>query len=268
MRRAAVLTGRDARSASRRFLADGPQTVREALELPDCVVEVFVSTGALARHHDLVQRALSASAEVHVCNEQAIDALSGSRAPQGIVAVCRFVDVPLAAALAARPLLAVVAAHVREPGNAGALIRCADAAGAGLVVLGGSSVDPYNDKAVRATAGSLFHQQVVVAPSVAATIEALHREGFTVLAADAAGATSLETMLADGLLRGRVAWLFGNESWGIPAEELAAADRVVAVPIFGKAESLNVATAAAVCLYATVWAQRMGGDGSGSLSCS
>lgn len=120
----------------------------------------------------------------------------------------------------------------------------------------GTGVDPYNDKAVRASAGSLFHVPLVTGSTLVDAADALHEHGFVVLAADVAGATSLDAALDEGLLHGRVAWLFGNEAWGLPDDDLALADHVVGVPIYGRAESLNVATAAAVCLYATARAQR------------
>ncbi len=232
--------------------------------MPGCVVELFATAEALARYSELATRA-ALSAEVHVCAAGAVEALSGSVTPQGMVAACRYVDVSLGSALTAGTDLVAVAAHVREPGNAGALIRCADAAGAGAVVLAGTSVDPYNDKAVRASAGSLFHVSVVTGTAVGEAVAALHTHGFLVVAADAAGGTSLDTLADSGMLSGRVAWIFGNEAWGIPVEELATADRVVSVPIYGRAESLNVAAAAAVCLYTTAKAQR-GAKGSTELS--
>ena len=147
-------------------------------------------------------------------------------------------------------------AHVRDPGNAGSLLRCADAAGADAVVFAGSSVDPYNDKAVRASAGSIFHLPVVVGTTVPAAVARLKQLGFTVLAADGAAATTLDDLLDSGGLDGRIGWVFGNEAWGIPDAEVRLADQVVAVPLYGRAESLNVASAAAVCLYATARAQR------------
>jgi TrmH family RNA methyltransferase len=149
-----------------------------------------------------------------------------------------------------------VCADVRDPGNAGTVIRCADAAGAGAVVLTGSSVDPYNGKAVRASAGSLFHLGLAVVPDTAAVIEELQRRGLQVLAADGAGETDLDDAIDAGLLDRPTAWLFGNEAWGLPEEVGALADHRVRIPIHGRAESLNLATAAAVSLYASARAQR------------
>jgi RNA methyltransferase, TrmH family len=220
------------------------------------VSELFGTPQALARHGDIAGLAQAQHVPVQQCEDRAIAALAGSVTPQGLVAVCRFVDVALTAAADERSRLVAVAAHVRDPGNAGSLLRCADASGADAVVFAGSSVDPYNDKAVRASVGSLFHLPVVVGTSVPDALADLHALGFTVLAADAGGSVTLDELLDGGRLAGRVAWVFGNEAWGIPDEERDLADEVVAVPIYGKAESLNVATAAAVCLYATARAQR------------
>ena len=153
--------------------------------------------------------------------------------------------------------LVAVLASVRDPGNAGTIIRTADAAGADAVVLSAESVDLYNPKCVRATTGSLFHLPVVVGSPVAEIVAAAHTAGLRVLAADGAGDADLDDELDSGRLAAPTAWLFGNEAWGLPAELRALADAVVRVPIHGKAESLNLAAAAAVCLYASARAQRV-----------
>ncbi len=173
-----------------------------------------------------------------------------------MLAVCGFIDVPLERALEQRPRLVTVLAHVRDPGNAGTVLRTADAAGASAVGFTDASVDPYNGKCVRASAGSLFHLPVVVGPRVETLIPALRESGLTVLAADGAGKRSLDEALDAGVLAGPTAWIFGNEAWGLPEEIIQQVDEVVSVPIYGRAESLNLATAAAVCLYASSRAQR------------
>ena len=155
--------------------------------------------------------------------------------------------------------LVVICADVRDPGNAGTVIRTADAAGADCVVLAGSSVDAYNPKTVRASAGSLFHLPVAVEPDVVTAVAAARAAGLTVLAADGAGEVVLDRG-AEGLLAGPTAWLFGNEAWGLPPETAALADHRVRIPIHGRAESLNLSTAAALCLYASAAAQRGAGD--------
>ena len=145
-------------------------------------------------------------------------------------------------------------AHVRDPGNAGTVLRTADAAGAAGVIFTDASVDPYNGKCVRASAGSLFHLPVVAGARLASAVRELGEAGLRILAADSRGGRSLDEVIAAGTLRTPTAWLFGNEAWGLPDELLELADESVAVPIYGRAESLNLATAAAICLYASACA--------------
>jgi TrmH family RNA methyltransferase len=190
---------------------------------------------------------------VTLVDDAALASLSDAISPAGLVAVCRFLDDEPVLDTATSRLLAICA-DVRDPGNAGTVIRCADAAGADGVVLAGNSVDPYNPKTVRASVGSLFHLPLGQERNPAAAVSAARSAGFTVLAADAHGEVDL--FAADELLARPTAWLFGNEAWGLPAELRALADHVVSIPIFGRAESLNLSTAAALCLYASARAQR------------
>jgi TrmH family RNA methyltransferase len=250
------LARRVSRAETRLFLAEGPQAVREALALPGCAVEVFAVAAAADAHPELVSGAVAGDVPWHVVEDAALASLAETVHPQGVVAVCRFLDRPLGDVLTPAPALVAVCADVRDPGNAGTVIRCADAAGASAVVLTGSSVDPYNGKAVRASAGSLFHLGLSIAPDTAATLAALQGRGLQVLAADGAGEVDLDDAAAGGLLGRPTAWLFGNEAWGLPDEVASLADHRVRIPIHGRAESLNLATAAAVCLYASAGAQR------------
>jgi RNA methyltransferase, TrmH family len=176
--------------------------------------------------------------------------------PQGLLAVCRFVDVPLASLIAAAPVLVAVLANVRDPGNAGTVLRTADAAGAQGVIFSDASVDPYNSKCVRSSAGSLFHLPVVVGAALSDVTAALTGAGLKVVAADGGASRQLDDLESSGQLALPTAWLFGNEAWGLPDDLLALADDAVAVPIYGHAESLNLAAAAAVCMYASARAQR------------
>jgi TrmH family RNA methyltransferase len=245
------LTKRSVRAQERLFLAEGPQAVREALGPDGVVVEVFATADCERRHPDLVRAAAAAGPPWHVVSGETLDALAQTVTPQGIVAVCRFLDRPVSDLIRPGARLVAICADVRDPGNAGAVIRCADAAGADGVVLAGSSVDAYNGKTVRASAGSLFHLPFAVGIPVAEAAAAARAAGLRVLAADAAGDRDLFEAEETGLLAGPVAWLFGNEAWGLPVESVALADDVVRVPIPGRAESLNLATAAAICLYAS-----------------
>jgi RNA methyltransferase, TrmH family len=248
------LSRRSVRTERRLFLADGPKAVEGALSAVSatgeaCVVEVFATSQALERHADLLD-----GTEVTLVDDRAIAGLSDSVSPAGLVAVCRFVDVPLRDLLHTSSPPLVVCADVRDPGNAGTIIRTADAVGAGGVVLTGQSVDLYNPKTVRASVGSVFHLPLAIEPDTAAAVAAVRAAGMDVLAADGAGELDLFTI--DGILAEPVAWLFGNEAWGLPDDVAALADHRVRIPIPGRAESLNLSTAAAVCLYAGARARR------------
>lgn len=174
--------------------------------------------------------------------------------PQGVLAVCRWPGRTLAD-LPARPTLVVVCAQIRDPGNAGTVIRCADAFGADAVVFSADSVEVTNPKVVRASVGSVFHLPVITGVPLVEIVAAMHDRGVQLLAADGGGADRLDILAAGGELARPTAWLMGNEAWGLPPGHAALADRRVAVPLWGAAESLNLATAAAVCLYATASAQ-------------
>jgi TrmH family RNA methyltransferase len=247
------LATRAFRLDQREFLAEGPQAVREALATPGAAIEVFATEAATEQHSDLVDAAAHAQVAWHVVTDDVVEAVSDTVQPQGVVARCAMLDRPLEALLDREPGFVVVCADIRDPGNAGAVIRCADAAGAQVVVFVGDSVDPYNPKSVRATVGSIFHVPLAIERDTAAALAALQAAGLTVLAADGHGDVGLFD--ADLDLSAPTAWLMGNEAWGLPDEVRDLADRVVAVPIFGRAESLNLATAAAVCLYATARAK-------------
>jgi TrmH family RNA methyltransferase len=252
VKEARKLSRRSVRAERRLFLVDGPNAVEGALEVPDRVVEVFATPEASRSY-----AALLADAPVTLVDDRALASLSDSVTPAGLVAVCHFLDVDLADLTSGGTGPVVVCADVRDPGNAGTIIRTADAVGAAGVVLAGTSVDPYNEKAVRATAGSLFHVPVSIGGDTASVVAELRRSGYRVLAADGAG--DVDLFEAGPLLGGKVAWLFGNEAHGLGDDLLALADHSVAIPILGRAESLNLATAAAVCLYASASATaRMG----------
>ncbi|APY89210.1 RNA methyltransferase [Streptomyces alfalfae] len=253
------LAKRNFRGKERLFLAEGPQAVREAAGHAETLVELFATVDAAERYADIVGEARAAGARVHLADEDVIADISTTVTPQGLVGVCRFLDTPFARILAARPKLVAVLAHVRDPGNAGTVLRCADAAGAEAVILTDASVDLYNPKCVRASVGSLFHLPVAVGVPVEQAVQGLKDAGVRILAADGAGEDDLDTELDKGAMGTPSAWVFGNEAWGLPEETRALADAVVRVPIHGRAESLNLATAAAVCLYASARAQRAAG---------
>ena len=253
--RVAGLSRRNVRNKHRRFLVEGPQGVREAVRhASDRVLDVYLTESAVERHADIWEETVAAELYVHVTSEQVMDAMSADA--QGVLAVVATEEATgseaLAAALEGARIVAVLT-QAQDPGNAGTIIRAADAAGADAVVLVRGSVDPTAPKVVRSTAGSLFHLPVVTGVALDDAVAALHEAGLTVLAADGRGAFDLFD--AESLLEAPSAWLLGNEAHGLPSETLSRADAVVSIPIYGKAESLNVAAAAAVCLYASARAQ-------------
>jgi TrmH family RNA methyltransferase len=248
------LTRRQSRREAGRFLAEGAQAVREALRHPKVVVQVYATAEALERNVALIDEAKAAGVRVDEISTRAAAALSETVTPQGLVAVCRKIDMPLRKMFANQPRLVAVLVDANDPGNAGTILRTADAAGAQAVVLAGESVDVYNGKAVRASAGSLFHVDVVVDADLADVIDRARKAGCAVLAATGSGEHDIERL--DELAKSTV-WLFGNEAHGLPAAAIEAADQAVQVPIYGAAESLNVAAAAAICLYASARAQHL-----------
>ncbi|WP_129297246.1 TrmH family RNA methyltransferase [Streptomyces lydicus] len=257
------LARRAFRGKERRFIAEGPQAVREAIAhrtggVPT-LTELFATVEAAERHTEIVEAARAAGVRVHFADDRTVADISQTVTPQGLLGVCDFLDSPFEEILAARPQLIAVLANVRDPGNAGTVLRCADAAGADAVVLTDASVDLYNPKSVRASVGSLFHLPVAVGVPVERVVSGLQAAGVRILAADGAGDRDLDAELDTGSMGGPTAWVFGNEAWGLPEETRALADAVVRVPIHGRAESLNLATAAAVCLYASARAQRSPG---------
>lgn len=242
------LTQRRGRDVTGQFLVEGRQAVREALAAADIVEQVIVDDPA--KHADLLA---GVSVPVWQADEHQMRQLSDTVTPQGILAVCRQLAFGWEALEGAR--LVVICAQVRDPGNAGTVIRCADAFGADAVILTAGSVEIYNPKTVRSTVGSLFHMPILTGVPLAEAVARVKAMGMRVLAADGEGAP-LDLKAAAGELNGPIAWIMGNEAWGLPAEDARLADEVVAVPMWGQAESLNLSSAAAVCLYATASAQR------------
>jgi TrmH family RNA methyltransferase len=278
VRDVAKLATRAARTRRGRFLAEGPQAVREALRLDaerragglDGVVgEVYASEACLARYPEIASLA-EATGMLRHATDEVLAAMADTVNPQGIVAVCSMVDVTLADVFDAGPRLVAVMCRVQDPGNAGTILRAADSAGADAVVLTAGSVDIYNPKAVRSTAGSLFHVPVVLGADPEELAAAARAAGLGILAADGEGPVDLDLLQdesaarrtgaaareGDYRLEDPTAWLFGNEAQGLSQAEKDLADHRVAVPLYGSAESLNVGTAATVCLYASARSQR------------
>nr|WP_227412058.1 RNA methyltransferase [Cryobacterium sp. BB736] len=257
VRAVAKLSNKAARSETGLFLLEGPQAVAEALAYrPELVVELYSTPTALDRYTDIAQTAVDAGVDVEFVSEQVLDSMADTVTPQGIVAVCA--QFPTAVKDILRPghaKLVAILEEVRDPGNAGTIIRAADAAGADGVILTGRTVDLYNPKVVRASTGSIFHVPIAVGADLDTVIERARAAGLQVIAADVKGDDLLQSRIS-GVLAGPTAWLFGNEAHGLEDEHLSLVDRVLTVPIYGNAESMNLATAASVCLYESAFAHR------------
>ncbi|MDN3311804.1 RNA methyltransferase [Microbacterium oryzae] len=256
VRAVAKLARRDARKETGLFLLEGPQAVREAVAYaPDVIVELYATPTALEKHADLRAALVDAGVDIEFVTEPVLESMADTVTPQGFVAVARQNPTALKDVFAAEPKLIAICEEVRDPGNLGTIIRAADAAGADAVVLTGRTVDPYNPKVVRSTTGSLFHVPVAVNADLTDVVVRARAAGLRVVAADVKG-DDLLAARQDGTLAQPTGWLFGNEARGLDDEALALADGALRLPIYGRAESLNLATAASVCLYETAFAQR------------
>ena len=254
VRAVAKLAKRSAREETGLFLVEGPQSVSEALAFhPENVVELFVAAPVAERYTHLSRAAAEAGIPVETVTDAVLEAMADTVTPQGVIATARQLSTTVADLLARAPRLVAVLEEIRDPGNAGTIIRAADAAGADGVIFTGNSVDAYNPKVVRSTTGSIFHVPVAQNGTLDAALDAVRAAGLQVLAADVKGA---DLPRVRDILPRPTAWVFGNEAHGLPDEQLRLADRVVKVPIYGHAESLNLATAASVCLYESAFAQR------------
>jgi TrmH family RNA methyltransferase len=252
VRSVSALSRRAGRTRQGRFLVEGPQGVREAVRYrPELVRDLYVTPSASRRYADEVATAHTAGLNVHEVSDEVLAAMADAASPQGLLAVCEVPVATLGTVLAGAPRLVCVLAHVRDPGNAGTVLRAADAVGADAVVVTDGSVDVFAPKVVRSTAGSLFHLPVVTGVPLHQVVEALRAARLRVLAADGGGSETLDEVH----LGSPHAWVLGNEAWGLPADDRARCDAVVRIPIRGRAESLNLAMAATICLYTSATAQ-------------
>jgi RNA methyltransferase, TrmH family len=247
-----------ARAALASFLLEGPEGIRAALDAGHVPASVLATERAAARHGGLLNLARQRGSQVTLVAEPVLSTLAATTTPRGLVAVLPSVLRPLEA-LPASPRLVCVLAEVRDPGNAGTVLRAADAFGADAVVTTRGSVDPESPKAVRAAAGSLFHLPVVAGVPWPELRSALRGRGLQLVGADPHAAATLDQAPLDE----PVALVLGNEAHGLPAEVQADLDLVVRVPLAGRAESLNLAAAAAVLLYEAARRQRRSPEGSG-----
>lgn len=252
-------------------LVEGPQAVRELLaNAPELIRDIYVTDTALEQHADINRLLLMADPYTHVLPEDIFAKLSDSA--QGLLAV---IDIPDEMSLddlfEEAPELIVCAIELQDPGNLGTIIRSADACGADAVILGRGSVEAMNPKVLRSTAGSAFHVPIIEDEDISAIVSRAKASGLQIFVADGGGEWDLG-VLADAAtqgvldapgstlpdLRKPTLWLLGNEARGFTDEQRGWADAVVQIPMWGKAESLNVAMATTLCLHASATAQNRG----------
>lgn len=257
--RVAALSGRSARVKHDQLLVEGPQAVRELLAHRAATVrDVYLTEAARQRHPDVAELAAQRVRFVHTVSPQVARAMSPDC--QGVLAVSQLAAIAGRRADVAETVagarLVVVLPAAADPGNAGTIIRVADACGADAVLVAAGSVDVTSPKVVRATAGSLFHLPIVTGAQLPEIVAALRQADLQILGADGYGSLPLET--SGELLAAPTAWLLGNEAHGLAAAEKALCDHTVRITLHGAAESLNVAAAAAIVLHATAHAQHAG----------
>lgn len=247
------LQQKDARIETGLFLLEGPQGLKELSNFPEIVHEIFVTESAAQRYSVELAKLQQSKVKIETVSNKTMEKLSETQTPQGVVAVVHQQHIELGDLIEAKPRLTVMLDRVQDPGNAGTILRVADAAGCDGVIFSRESVDVYNGKTVRSTAGSLLHVPVAINVELPEAIAQLKKSGVQVFLADAQG-EGLNQMGSE-VLGKPTAWIFGNEAGGVDPSLRSQVDRVVSIPIYGSAESLNLATAAAICLYSSAFAQ-------------
>ena len=244
-----ALHTRQGRRKAGRFVVEGPQGVRSALDAGVVIHDLFMADGAGIDVADIAAQASASGVSVISVTDQVLAAMAETETPQGVLAVCdQLASVDLDAMLQTRAPV-VILEGLADPGNVGTIIRTADAVRAAGVILLSGTVDPHNGKVVRSTAGSLFHVPLAYDVSLPEVVDAIHRNERPLVVTSGAGDDDLFDAVAARMACRGSCWLIGSEAHGASAEALAAADIVIRIPMWGEAESLNAATAAAVVLY-------------------
>jgi len=225
------------------FIAEGPQVLQMAIERSFPLVAIFTTDDDLAKTYEASQ-----SAPVFVINEDEFASISDTVTPQGVLAIAKTPKIDIKVIDQASKLFIYVE-EVRDPGNLGTIIRTADAAGAGAVLLSPGSVDPFNDKVVRSSAGSIFNIPVIGDLAIGEIQDLAESIQANILVTTLDGKYSLFDL--NQKLTEPTIWIIGNEAAGVSEQAMEIATYTIKIPIFGLAESLNAAVAASVCLYAS-----------------
>ncbi len=238
---------RATRQSENAFVLEGAKLLGEALATGVEIESIFVAPGT---DDPVVTTAATRGIRVYEFEAGVLERVAATVTPQPVMAVAPLLDRPMTALDTAR--FVVVLADVRDPGNAGTVLRSAEAAGAGAVVFCEGSVDVYNPKTVRSSAGSLFHVPIVLAPAPPVALRRLGEQGFVLVGTAMEGGAVYDRC---DLTR-PVALVFGNEANGLNADSMSALDELVSIPIEGNSESLNVSMAASVLCFETARQRR------------
>ncbi|MFT0847070.1 RNA methyltransferase [Actinomycetaceae bacterium L2_0104] len=267
IQRAQKLHRREQRTRHGQFLVEGPQAVREVLaHRPDLVRDLYATESALGCYTEIRELAVSHRVWTHLVSEEDFRDLSMDG--QGLVVVANAPEPEGPATVLSGVSLAMATVATADPGNLGTIVRTADAAGAGAVLIGSRSAELLSPKVVRSTAGSLFHLRCISGLTLEQIAEYARAAGMQVLAAEGAGQWELSALQNNAYeaellganidgpdLRRPTLWVLGNEAHGFDDVDLSLVDATVSIPLYGSAESLNVSTAGAVCVYASAMIQ-------------
>ncbi len=239
------LVKKSARVESGRFFAEGARSLRVLADNQRWIENVYLTDDFASSNGELTAK--FAPEVLETVSEEEIERMADANTPQGVIAICKLPSEQ--SRIIGTP--AIFLEQVSDPGNLGTIIRTVDASGAGTVLIGSGSVDAFSPKVVRSSAGSIFNVEIIQNVSSIEAMGELRNLGYQVFAADMEGVS-----VHDAELESKHAWVFGNEAHGLSEETLAAVDQRFAIPIFGKAESLNLSVAAGVVLYHSAFAQR------------
>ena len=239
------LAKKSARVESGRFFAEGSQSLKVLVRNQHWLETVYVTEEFASQNAELLAEIREDLIET--VDELQIERMADATSPQGVMAICKLPTED--AGISGQPLIYLE--QISDPGNLGTIIRTTDASGAGTILIGTGSVDAYSPKVVRSSAGSVFNVPIIQNVESEEALSQLRSLGYKLYAADMRGESFQE---AD--CKQKHAWIFGNEAHGLSEPVLHSVDQTFSIPIYGKAESLNLSVAAGVVLYHSAFSQR------------